>query len=254
MAFESLTVGGTAFMCLPWPKPKIIPAIDWVRNSAGNLRGSDRGVAQDLYETTVQFKDTETIINSLETVLQANREGITLSAFAFPAFAPTVDHTGSISAAVLDFGVIKQESFSSSNTNLLTLEVKFRAISPTILASPSASLSGLALQQGWEAGREVTAHPEFTYTQATTYKDHNRDIGTFRGQFLQTTATLQAIIRYLMVTARASAFTLPTFSGVTYPFGVPKGSGAFSCKAREFSFSRKNLNRWDMEISFSEEA
>lgn len=250
----SLTIGGTAYDCLPWPKPKIYPAIDWVKNSANNWRGSDRGVAQDLYETTINFKDTEAVINSLETVLEANREGITLSAFLVDCFSPTVDHTGSITCAVMDFGRRKQTMMSTSHTNLLELEVRFRAISPTILASPSASLSGLMLQQGWEAGRDVTADVDFSHTQVAAYADARRDAGTFKASFLQTKATLQAILRYLMVTARASAFTLPTFSGVTYPFGVPRGTGPFNCKAREFSFSRKNLNRWDLQISFAEEA
>jgi len=92
----------------------------------------------------------------------------------------------------------------------------------------------------------------FSMTQAAYYGDHRADVGTFVGTFQQRPAEARAILAYLLTTARANAFTLPTFPGITYPFGQARGSGPFNCKVTAFDLSRKNLNRWTFKITFQE--
>jgi hypothetical protein len=248
---SSLTIAGTAYRCRPWPVPSIQPAIAWVQNSAGEWTGSDRGAAQDIYSAEVTFTDTDAQIDSLKTILNANREGLTLSALQAEVFAPNVNHTGSISCSVVDFGVREHVQWAGPSNNVQSLAVTFQALSPPLLTT-TPSLATLRLQTGYSGDHSWTAGRNFSLDQTAAYSDHRSDVGLFRGRFQQTRAEAQAILRYLLVTARAASFTLPTFSGVTYPFGVSRGTGPFTCRVPKFGVSRKNLNRWILDIEFAE--
>lgn len=250
---DGLQIASTNYNFLEWPKPLQRTAILWEQSSAGYWSGSDRGAAQDIYETTLSFYDTETNINALQTALGSNREGISLAAFSVPIFSPTVDHTVSISAAVTSFGKRRQTKFVPAASGMYVLDVAFRAISPTLL-TPTPSLSTLRLQESFDADHTWEAGKAFTYDQTASYADSNSDVGTFKAKFTQTTAEMQAIIAYILVTARAGTVVLPTFAGVTYPFGIAKGSGAFNCKINDFKVTRNSVHFWDIEIMFTEAA
>ncbi len=249
--YYSVLVSGVPFKVRPWPKPSIQPAIQWIQDASGTWNGSDRGASQDVYEAEVTFTDTDARINALQTLLNTYREGITLSGFNAPIFSPNVDHTGSIACTVVDFGVRERVQWATTSNNIMTVTVVFRAISPTLLGT-SPSLSSLKLQEQFSGDHSWSIGKGFSYSQVAAYSDHRSDVGVFRGVFQQTTAQTQAILAYLLTTARASAFTLPTFPGVTYPFGIARGAGPFQCRVVRFSVSRKNLNRWLLEIEFSE--
>lgn len=248
---SSLTVGGTAFRCRPWPKPKVIPAIEWVQDSAGAWIGSDRGAAQDIYEAEVTFADSNVNIIGLEIVLNANREGITLSTMNTEIFAPNVNHTGSIACSVVDFGVRENVQFSGTTSSVQTLTVTFRALSPTLLGT-TPSLATLRLQEAYSGDHSWEVGKAFAYSQAGAYSDHKSDTGYFKGAFQQTRTEAQAILAYLLITARATAVTLPTFPGVEYPFGYTRGPGPFLASIPKFEISRKDLNRWILGIEWAE--
>lgn len=252
MAGESLLVSGSAYNVAQWPETPIARSILWEQDAAGYWNGSDRGAAQDVYQAECVFVDKESTINALETTLDAAREGITLSGFTAPVFAPNVDHTGSISATVvktkrkhLKFGV------PAANSQMYALEVAFRAISPTIL-STTPSLSTLKLQESFDADQTYESLKAFSYNQTAFYADHRSDVGVFRGRFRQKLAQIQAILGYALVTARGGSFAFPNI-GVTYPFGISRGAyGTKNCKIKSLSISRRNFVFWDLTLELVE--
>lgn len=250
---SSLSISGTGYKIRPWPQFIIKPAILWAQSSSGYWTGSDRGAAQDIYESNFTVQTTDTTMNALQTAINAARESITLSGFNTDIFSPNVDQTGSITASIIDFGERQQLKFATSSTSVHSLELTFRAIAPTLLGT-TPSLSTLRLQEGWTGDHTYEVAKAFSQNQTAFYADRKSDIGKFTGMFSQTTTELKAILAYILVTARASSFTFPTFAGVTYPFGVARGSGPFNCRIKDFKISRKNLNRWALMIEFVEAA
>ncbi len=248
---SSVTIGGTAVKVQQWPKPSITPAILWTQDAAGYKHASDRGASQDIYESEILISETDANINALRTTLDANREGITLSAFNTEIFAPNVDHTGSISCSIVDFGVRQQKMWAGTTNNIQDLTLRVRAISPTILGT-SPSLSTLRLVSGWSGDHSWEVGKVFSMDQTASYGDFRSDVGLFTASFSQTKAQAQAILAYLLTTARSASVALPTFSSVVYPFGIKKGTGPFNCKITGFEIARANLNRWNLQIAFEE--
>lgn len=247
----SVTIGGTAYNFRPWPEMSVTPAIKWVKSSAGYYYGADRGVAYDVHESTVKFSDTETNINSLISVLNSNRETVTLSSFQTDVFIPEVNHTGSIVCAHEIAGDRKRVFHAS--TAVYEIDVKFRAIAPTLIGT-TASLSTLRIQEALTADQTWSIGRAFSESGAHLYADRRRDVGTLRASFSQQTSQTKAILSYLLTTARAASFTLPSFSGLTYPFGYLRGTGPFNTRVIKFGVTRTNLNRWALDIEFAEAA
>ena len=245
-----MMVAGTSFNFLPFGQPRVVPAIEWVQDAAGYWNGSDRGASQDVFEAKVTFAGLDATLDSLQSVLQANREGVTLSSFTTTGqeiFGPEIDYTGSISATVVE---IEPRSHHTLN-KVSEVGVTFRAISPTKRGT-TASLATLRLQEAWEGDQDWTATKAFAYGQTAYYADHRGDVGRIQATYQQKPAEARAIMAYLLSTARANAVTLPTFPGITYPFGQPRGSGPFSAKVRSWEVTRKDLNRWIFKIEWVE--
>lgn len=250
---SSVTIGGTSFRVRQWPEYRIEPAIKWVRDGAGNWHSSDRTHAQDIYGTKLDFVDTEDKINSLANILNSNRNTITLSGFNFDAFPPNVNQTGSITCAFTVDSQKRRVQVSTNVEDVYSLSVDFRAIGATVLGT-TPSLSTLRLVESitpdhsWDIGRS------WTKSGAHAYADYGTDVGILRAGFSQTTTELKAILAYLLTTARGASITLPTFTGLDYPFGYSRGTGTFSAKILNFDISRRNLNRWGLNIDFAEVA
>jgi cytochrome c556 len=247
----SVTIGGTVYNFRPWPEMTVTRAIRWAVNSAGNRMGADRGVAMDTHESVVKFIDTETNINSLISVLNSNRETVDLTSFQTDVFIPEVNHTGTITCAHEIIG--ERKRVFHATTAVYEMDVKFRAIAPTLIGT-SASLSSLRIQESPTADQTWSLGRAFSETGAQFYADHKRDNGALKATFSQTTTQMKAILSYLLTTSRAATITLPTFSGLTYPFGYLRGTGPFNAKALSFSVKRNNLNRWTLDIEFAEVA
>ena len=254
MATKSFTVSSLDVSVRNFATPRIIPAIEWVKNSAGNWRGSDRAAAQDVHEVDVIFYDREATLNTLVTTLESsNREAVSMSGFSTEIFAPVVDHSGTINATITRLQRRRQTSFASPSTALFELEATFRAISPSLVGT-SASLATLNLQEGFTADKDFTSPKAFMYAQTAAYADARVDTGLFRGIFRQTTAEAKAILKYVLSTARASTVAFPTLGGVTYPFGVVRGALPKNSKIIDFRLARRNFVFWDIELTFAEEA
>lgn len=248
----SFSIAGTAVDVLEWPRPTLRRAIEWEQLGSLNWRGSDRGAAQDEYESVVRVRGVESAINSLQTLLQANREGLTLSAFVVPLFAPNVSHAGSIASTVLSMGPRQHVSFANPTTGYYEMEIAFRALAPTFLGT-TPSLASLRPVRGYEADKSYEVGKAFTYAQAGLYSDPNTDIGRYTGTFMQTTAEAQAILAYICTTARAASVSMPTIPGVTYPFGVVRGALPKTCRIKSVEVSRHDLRYWILRIEFVED-
>ena len=252
----SLAVGGFACYAQQWPKPVIIPAIDYLPTSSGKTKATSRGASQDVYQTTLTFQDVEDNINALESTIDIYRLGDNLTLMDVPVFSPEVNHTGTIACTVFDFGRRKQLSIATNQTyptnNLVTLDVVFRAISPALIGTTPSS-SGLRLISGWEMYRDVKIGKSFTYSQVPEYADNTSDAGCFNPTYSLDITKLRAVLAYLLTTGRTTPFAMANFQGpVKYPFGVPKGNGSFNCLCKKIQIERKNVNRWNLSLSLCE--
>lgn len=248
---SSVRIGGSnLYRIRPWPGVTIKRAITWDMDSRENPRGYDRGASQDIYESTIRVFDTETHINSLLGVLQNNRETVVLDQFAIPIFAPNIDHTGSITCAVKDYGTRKAAFHATAGDDIYECEMTLRAIQPTKLAT-TPSISALRVQEGADAGHSWGVARAYTQSGLHAYVDSGNDAGRYTPSFVCNTATAQAALAYFLVTARAATFTMPAF-GPDYPFGPSRGTGPFTVRLYDFSISRVNLNRWRLDCDFRE--
>lgn len=245
-----MNIDGTEFKFKPWPSITVRPAIDWTVDSSGYYRGCDRGIAQDIYESSITFTRVEADINSLQNILNLNRGQNVLSSFASTGqeiFGPEVNYSGSINATVTDYGEINHIHFNK----IASTQIKFRALGVTLLGT-SPTLPTLRLNEGWEGNQEFNNGKGFSYNQSAFYNDHSGNLGRFVGEFTMKPSEARAVFSLLIGTIRANSVVLPTFSGVTYPFGYSRGSGPFNVKIPKWDIKRKDLNRWVFKIEFRE--
>lgn len=254
MSEQTFQIDGYPFRARQFPKPSINLALSWIGSRSKNSHAFDRGGAQDVYESEFILYDQEAYINAWQSNLDANARGVVaLSGFGEGIFAPNVDHTSTVSAAMKSLGMRKALAFVAGGSEVYELKIRARAISPPLLAT-APSMASLRVQHGWEADKAFEARTGFSYSQVPSTMDTNDDSGVYRGQFLQTTAELQAILAYITVTARGTAVALPAAiaSAVPYPFGIVRGAGPFNCKITSVSMSRRDFMLWDLQITFVE--
>lgn len=247
-----MIIGGTNFGIQPWPEIKTTPGLGkWKKLANGYYSVRDFGAARDIYESKVLITDVPSVIHSLQNVLQANRNAITLSGFndAEIIFGADVDYSEPITATVTDFGKRK----NLFNNALDDLEIEFRVISKTLLAT-APSLAGLKLQQGWTGDRSTDVTKHFSYDQSASYLDNKTDAGFFKGSFVQTTEQMKAIRAYLLTVARAEAIPFPTMGGsLFYPFGANEADSRFQkCNIMGWSDQCFKVGWWNLEINFAQ--
>lgn len=247
-----MIIGGTNFGVQPWPEPKTTPGLSkWNGIGTGYQSARDFGLEKDIYETRILITDSPAVINSLQTVLNANRKGIVLSGFnsAEIIFGANVSYAGSINATVTNFGVRQ----SLYNDVLFDLEIKLRAINPTLLAT-TPSLAGLRLQEKFEGDVSTDVTKLFSHNSTPSYLDHKTDAGIFKGRFLQTTEQMKAIRAYLLNVARANAIPFPTMGGgIFYPFGANAADSRFQkCNVIAWRDKALKLNLWELTIEFAQ--
>ncbi len=237
----------------PLPAARVIPAIAWSQAANGEWGGTDRGASEDYYEVDVEFFGTASDMEALAAFLQGYCRGVfKIASIAGQLFLPNVLQTGIIQCVIPVRDRVQQVFYSPTEDGVQELRATFRALAPTLVTSPAASLSGLVLQEQFEADKSTTVTSVFSYDQTVTVLDRMSDAGTFKATFSQEIASAIAILRYLMVTARAAAFAFPTLPGIQYPFGEAQGALPKSCKAKSFSVSRPDLTHWDFSLELVE--
>jgi hypothetical protein len=232
-------------------QPLTRPALEWVQDSAGYWSASDRGSSQDVLEAAISFRGPQEELETLEAVLEDNREGLPITCgLGEEIFGADVDYTGALSVTVIDYGEITRVTFSQ-----YAMPLRLRLLAPTFKAT-SPSFAALRLS-GWRYGAFSTFEigKAFSYSGTPIYADRRDDVGVFKGEFTQTQSEMEAIRRYLLTTARGNAITFPTLGGITHPFGNRKpaiGAGLY-CHVLEWEdLGRANLMDWGLSIVFAE--
>ena len=220
--------GITAFTCktLPGFKPLTKLAIKWRQLDSGNWVATDRGSGADTYESKISIYGVESVIDNFISQIYSGRttgnNQITLSSFATneTIFGENVDHSGSISATILDMPQKQQGSWKGFGLS----EILVRAITPSFTGSSSwPSLRYLEPRSEMDADYTITKYD--SYSAAMTYLDHRSDAGIFDGTFILKNADLKSARNYIR-TQRSGDFTLSNTFGVAKPFG-PRSAFAY---------------------------
>lgn len=203
---------------LPGFKPDTNLAIYWRKLSSGNYSGLDRGSASDYYDANVFVYGKESVINNLIGQIYNNRFAesnvVTLSNFFDTEyiFGENVDHSGSISATVLEIGERRQGSFKGWGVS-----IKFRALSPSFTGSTSfPSLTCCDVPVISQANYTILKSD--SYTGVFAYSDHLSDSNIFEGIFTVSRADM-ILLRNYIKSQRTGNFTLSDTFGVSEPFG-----------------------------------
>ena len=221
-------------------------AIKWSKTADGNWTSLDRGATEDVYESSILFRGPESELSDLETFLGNNRNAFDITVgTGEEIFGADVDHSGTLSVTVTDYGEIKRASFGA-----YTMPLRLRLFSPSFTGS--ASFSNLRIDDfNYQAGSSFDITKSFSYDGSATYMDGETDPGIFAATFRQTHAEMKEIRRYLTTTARTASVSFPSF-GVSEPFGQRMGTGPFNTKIIKWEdMGRSNLIDWRINITFS---
>lgn len=245
-----LVINGNSYRFKPFAQPEIVPAIDWLLDSAKRMNGRDFGAGQDKYFSELTFEDTKDTIDSLQADLDLDGRGtITVNGLdpGQEIFGPEVDYAEDIEATLDPKGKRKYVTLGKMSA----LSVRLRARTPALLGT-TASLATLRLQEGWEADSELDLPTAWTYSQGVTRLDRKVKGGGFVGRFVQTTTEARAILAYLLTTARVATVPFPSLD-VDFPFGYVSGNGSHNCKIPKWEIARRDLSTWEFKITFTPE-
>lgn len=234
--------------------PQTRLAIKWL--DVYNFFGRDNGASQDKYESTIVIYNTETIINTIQTALEANRQAsttpyvLTMSGFASDEqiFGADIDHSGSLTVEVLHFG---------RRSKVRTISMHYLALT-VILKSPSFvgsnTLPTLHLDTGKvinDSIRYVTKHVSFDNTISTADTARS-DTGIFEGVFIFDDTDMRNFRTYVR-SLRTNTFSLTSIPGITYPFGISRGTYSFNVNIVDWrDMGRKDFTFWNVRIKFME--
>jgi hypothetical protein len=224
-------------------------AVEYKPLANGYHAARDRGAAQDAYMGAVVFKGPQDELETLEAVLDGNRETFAITCGAGEEiFGADVDYSGPLTVTVDDYGNCERVSFAQFG-----MPLRLRLLAPTFLGT--ASLSALRLSS-WRYGAsssfDITR--KYSYSGAVSHLDHRTDAGVFIGEFTQTTAEMKAIRRALLSTVRGTSIQFPNFGGIEYPFGTRMSDRRFQkCHVLEWEdLGRENFTDWRLRIAFSQ--
>ena len=217
-------------------RPETTLALTWSKCSDGSWVAADRGSTSDTYEARINVYGHQSDMNNLVDALQQNRVAqsheLTLSWFHDDEhiFGEDVDHSGTISATVLDFGTITQGSWGGYG-----LSMKLRALSPSLVGT--ATLPTLQYMDfGYSADSSVSVNKQDYWAGSYTYADSLADAGLFVGTFKLASADMRNLRAYLR-TVRGASFSVAAIAGVKYPWGPRRGAWPITCRCTEWKDS-----------------
>lgn len=233
-------------------KPITDIAIKWHKLSNGNYRGCDRTADEDIYLASVIFRGPESELTDLNTVLNDNRKNFNATFNSGEEiFGADVEHSGTISVIVVDYGKIRQVDFKIFEMALTLRHTNpmFKSVTPDFTRLRTANHTN-------NRQTDFELKKLFTYDNQAFIVDHlsndGDESGMFTARFSQTTAEMPAIRRYLTVTARATKIVFPTFGGITQPFGSRAGSGPFNCRVIKWNdLGRQDFCDWNLSMTFA---
>lgn len=235
-------------------KPITKISLQWVQVANGNWVATDLGAAQDIYQSELSIFGTETVINNFIEQIELNRANETnyfaLSQFNQvddQIFGADIDYSGSLDVTVIEWKKRQQRQFKTYILNL-TLQL----IEYPYPYSGTPSLPTLKPQIGYVGDSLYTVNKIDSYDNTFTYIDHSCDTGIYEGDFHFNHTDMKAFRRYLMSTIRGSTMTINTLNGVTYPFGINRGTYPITVKVLDFKDELINLNYWNIHLKLAE--
>lgn len=198
-------------------------AIQWVQASNGDWYPTDRGAANDYYESKVSMKGQYEDIKDVLVEINNNRVNgsniIHASNFVSDEkiFGADIVYDSSLDFTVLEFPDIEQKSLA-----VFTITMSIRLLKPFIFTSTSTIPELRLAQTGYDAKiQEHTITKYDSYKGAFSYIDEKRDSGVFKGTFIFNDIDMARIRRFNAV-SRGASFTVTDIPGVYFPFG-PNG-------------------------------
>jgi len=233
-------------------RPDTKPSIKWNPVSNGNRRGSDRGIAEDVYESAVLFRGTLAELTTLETVLNDNRNELEITCgTGEELFGMDLDYSGALSVSVTNYGIIPKVGFK-----MFEMALKLELVdTPSFIGSAAITQLRKASHQD-RRNSKYDIKRNWTYDRVLFSVDHDSSAkqgeGIYTANFSQTNEEMKSIRRYLLTTARAKNIDMPDFDNMDYPFGTVAGTGPFTVKVIKWSDGgRIDPNEWKLSITFS---
>jgi hypothetical protein len=201
--------------------PKTVYAFNWKQLSNGEYYCVDRGYDADTYDTEIRLYGTESYINNIINQIEANRTAISgtpnviqLSGFNSQEhiFGSDIDYSSSLNCTVYMQRRIQGTWKGFGVTIGLSL------MSPSFVGAYGFLPTFQFLDYGYDADSDYTINKFDSYNRSFFFQDHASDAGIFTGVFTFTDAQMIGLRRFI-ATNRGQLITMPTFSGVAYPFG-----------------------------------
>ncbi len=240
----------------PFAQITITPAFKWVKDSLGFWQVSDRGAAQDIYRSKIIIRDTDDIINALQTFISVSgiRQNITTyltNAYDNEIFGPEISSgiETPINITIENYGVRKHPNNYQSE-----LELSIRLLQSFSVRNTTASLSEIRFRDSWEGDSVFKLNRNFSFDQSYSYSSNEVQTGSVNVELYQTTAQTRAILSYLLNSYRAQTFSLNfgTF-GIQRPFGGQRGDATtYNVKCRSITLQQKDLDYWIIGLNLVE--
>lgn len=226
-------------------------ALKWVQASDGNYYASDRGLSSDQYGSEIQIAGKEDVIDNFITQYNNNRGSFVINLSNFNLgehiFGEDIDYSHSpYLRANMELSDKVQKSWKG-----FTLPIKLNLIDKFFTGS--SSLPDLkTLSIGYSANTKYRINIMDSYTGSFTYQDDESENGIFTGIFIFSNSGMKSLRRFYS-TQRGSSFTLTEISGVTYPFGVNRGTFPFGVKIIEMKDQGQiSPNLWKARLKLAE--
>ena len=238
--------------------PDTITSIKWRQLSDGNWYSIDRGTSYDKYETTINVYGEQADIDAIYTAFSENTtdgtNNITLDNFKDGEyiFGADVDISNMIDAQVISYSERRKSTFKG-----MGLSIHLRAMSPAFTGTASfPSLNNL--DYAYTASSDLGVVKRFTYLNNTLFHDNENTHGFFEGVFSMSQTNMQSLRRYI-VSQRGLDYTISSIQGVTYPFGVERGTFPVTAKLIEWEDlgminvgHSGNVPDWKIRLRFAE--
>lgn len=204
-----------------------ISSLKWAMCSSGKWVASDRGASADVYQTEIEVRGYENVINDLLVTLDNNRTAligvanqITCTGFTETEhiFGESIDYEEQINATLIDVGERQQNSFNSFSVNL-----KLQAISPAMNGVGADALTFRYMDFEYIGDSYKTITKVDTYTGQFSYMDSQADRGYIKFTAYLSLADMRLFQRTLE-TKRAAPITT-TILGIGNPLGPIRSTG-----------------------------
>lgn len=242
-------------------KPDFVPetklALKWVQLSDGNWVCTDRGSAEDTYDTEIRIYGREDAVNNIINIVENARSTydnvLSLSGFNSQEhiFGADLNYANEIQATAFMQGRI-QKTWKGFEVAL-----KLSCLSPSFIGG-NGSLPNLRhLEVGYEAESEYTIEKFDSYRRNFSYVDRSADAGKFTGSFYFTDQEMIQLRRYV-AKQRGNTISIPNIFGVNYPFGRRSTVYPYYAKILEIVESGMVTDllgdrpRWKTSITFAE--